>query len=54
MTRGGTMVPVNSAQEFKIGDLVYFAVSVERRAESEEWLRQQGWRPSTGLSVGRR
>ncbi len=45
MTRGGTMVPVNSAQEFKVGDLVYFAVSVERRAESEEWLRQQGWRP---------
>ena len=45
MTRGATMVPVNSAQEFKTGDLVHFAVSVERREESEEWLRQQGWRP---------
>ncbi len=41
-TGGSRMVPVNSAQEFKTGDLVHFAVSVEPREESQEWLRQQG------------
>jgi len=45
------MVPVNSAQEVKTGDLVYFAVSAERREESEEWLQQQGRRPSPRQST---
>lgn len=46
MTREGTILPVNDAQKFKASDRVHFAMPVDRREESEDWLRRQGWQPS--------
>jgi NhaP-type Na+/H+ or K+/H+ antiporter len=46
MTRGDKLTPVSASADFKAGDQIHFAVSVERRDQAEDLLRRHGWQPA--------